>query len=102
MSHRIDFQNNFLNKLQILFGEKKVIYSNNNNYLLFNSSLLHGLPTHGKFLPTRFQSVLNKLTDKLISKKKYYPRIILRFCAKKNRNNYNRGLNYENKKLDLL
>ena len=102
MSHRIDFQNNFLNKLQILFGEKKVIYSNNTDYFLFNSVLLHGLPTHGKFLPTRIQRLFNKLTDKYISKKKYYPRLILRFCAKNNSINYNRGTGYNDKKLDFL
>ena len=101
-SHRIDFQNNILNKLQTILGKKKIIYSNNSNYILFNSSILHGLPTHGKLLPTRIQRIVNSMIDKYLTRKKYYPRLILRFCSKRNISNYNRGLDYKNNQLPEL
>lgn len=96
-SHRIDFHSQIMNYFQIILGKKKTIFNNNELFILFNSAMLHGLPRYGMFLPTRLQRKINE-----IIKRKAYPRLILRFCARKNISIYNRGTDLEKNQLPSL
>ena len=101
-SHRRDFDNFLIKFLMRFFEKRKVIYSNDDQIVIFNSSILHGLPKYNNFLPTRIKSLINKITDPKLKKKKFYPRLIIRFCAVKNREIYNRGTDLNNIPLPSL
>ena len=88
-SQRRDFDNRGFDFLQSLFGKKISISSSDQKFIIFDSSILHGLPY-------RFLS-LNPFKNKsLFSFEKSYPRLIFRFCTSHNLINYNRGKNKSN------
>lgn len=101
-SHKQVFSNKLINNLQILFGKRITKFSDDKSFILFDSSILHGLPKNKNYLPTKVQKLLNDFVIERFSKKVYYPRLIMRFCSKNNIAIYNRGTNYENKKLPSL
>ena len=101
-SHRQVFTNKLIKNLQILFGKRTTKFNDNKSFILFDSSILHGLPKNANYLPAKFKKLLNDYVLKRFSKKVYYPRLILRFCAKNNIAIYNRGTNLEKDKLPSL
>ena len=101
-SHRQVFTNKLIKNLQILFGKRITKFNDDKSFILFDSSSLHGLPKNGNYLPAKFKKLLNDYVMSSFSKKVYYPRLILRFCAKNNISIYNRGTNLENEKLPSL
>jgi len=90
-THRRDFDNFLINLLLKIFSKRKTIYNDDNTFVVFNSSIIHALPTYSFFLPTRLQRKINNFLNSHIKKTKFYPRLIIRFCAKKNSNIYSRG-----------
>ncbi len=98
-SHRQVFTSELIKNLQIIFGKRIIKYNDDSSFILFNSSILHGLPNNKNFLPSKLKKLLNDYVIVRFSKKVYYPRLILRFCAKNNISIYNRGTNFKNEKL---
>tara|TARA_B100000963_G_C22576531_1_gene648714 strand:+ start:777 stop:1568 length:792 start_codon:yes stop_codon:yes gene_type:complete len=88
-SQRRDFDNKVFDFIQSFFGKKVSITSSDENFIIFDSSILHGLPY--RFL--YFKPFKNK---KMFSFKNSYPRLIFRFCTSHNLSNYNRGKNKNN------
>lgn len=101
-SHKQVFRNKLIKNLQISFGKRITKFNDDKSFILFDSSILHGLPKNANYLPSKLKRLLNDYVIKRFSRKVYYPRLILRFCAKNNIAIYNRGTNFENKKLPLL
>ena len=101
-SHRQVFSNKLIKNFQILFGKRITKFNDNKSFILFDSSILHGLPKNTNYLPAKVKKVFNDYVIGRFSKKVYYPRLILRFCAKNNIAIYNRGTNIENEKLPSL
>tara|TARA_S200000501_G_C20756218_1_gene713974 strand:- start:664 stop:939 length:276 start_codon:yes stop_codon:yes gene_type:complete len=85
--------------MQILLGKRITKLNDNKSYILFDSSILHGLPKNTNYLPSKFNKLFNDYVVERFSKKVYYPRLILRFCAKNNISIYNRGTDLKNEKL---
>tara|TARA_A100000164_G_C21672529_1_gene660324 strand:+ start:12 stop:812 length:801 start_codon:yes stop_codon:yes gene_type:complete len=90
-THRRDFDNFLINWFIKILSKKRTIYSNNNQFVMFNSAIIHALPRYKNFLPVRLKRKIQKLLDYDLKRKKFYPRLIIRFCAIKNSNIYNRG-----------
>ena len=101
-SHKQVFSNKLIENFQILFGKRITKFNDNRTFIIFDSSILHGLPKNKNFLPAKFKKVLNDYVIGRFSRKVYYPRVILRFCAKNNIAIYNRGSNADNDKLPSL
>jgi len=80
-----------INWLIKIFSKRRTIYNNDNQFVIFNSSIIHALPRYKNFLPVRLKRKIQKLLDYDSKRKKFYPRLIIRFCAIKNKNIYNRG-----------
>tara|TARA_B100001989_G_scaffold252892_1_gene236795 strand:+ start:4764 stop:5570 length:807 start_codon:yes stop_codon:yes gene_type:complete len=98
-SHRQVFTNKLIKNLQILFGKRITKFNDDKSFILFDSSILHGLPKNMNYLPAKFKKLFNEYIIGKFSKKVYYPRLILRFCAKNNIDIYNRGTNLKNENL---
>ena len=101
-SHKQVFTNKLIKNLQILFGKRITKFNDDKSFILFDSSILHGLPKNANYLPAKFKKLLNDYVLRRFSKKVYYPRLILRFCARNNISIYNRGTNLKNEKLPSL
>ena len=98
-SHRQVFTNKLIKNLQILFGKRVTKFNDDKSFILFDSSILHGLPKNTNYLPGKFKKLFYYYVVEKFLKKIYYPRLILRFCAKKNIAIYNRGTNLDNEDL---
>ena len=82
-SHRQVFTNKLINNLQILFGKKITKFNDDKSFILFDSSILHGLPKNANYLPAKFKKLLNNYVINRISKKGLLPKINTKILCQK-------------------